>query len=63
MIYATNDKDFVNKLREIYTHEYKLHEWELAEIKHQSHFIPYGVDWKSYFDCYPFNYLFSMREE
>jgi len=38
----------------------KIHEWELAEIKHQSHFIPYGVDWRTYFDHYPFDYLFSI---
>lgn len=40
---------------------HKMYEWELSEIKHQSHFIPYGVDWKQYFDVYPYDYLFDLE--
>ena len=40
----------------------KLFEWELAEIKHDKYFIPYGVDWRDYFDHYPFDHLFKDLE-
>ena len=54
----TAEAKLVNRLREIYAWEYKLREWRFAELKHDTHFIPYGIDWRRYYDFYPCDYLF-----